>query len=84
MQMTVKVAVSLPKTQFQLAEKQRRLLRVSRSAMVREALQQWLKKLEEHEAVRRYVEGYQRQPQSRQDARAMQQASMEALAHETW
>ena len=43
MHTTVKVAVSLPKTQFQLAEKQRRLLHVSRSAMVREALSQWLK-----------------------------------------
>ena len=84
MHTTVKVAVSLPKEQFRLAERRRRLLHVSRSAMVREALQQWLKKLEEHEAVRRYVEGYQRQPQSRQDARAMQQTSMEALAHEAW
>lgn len=84
MHTTVKVAVSLPKEQFRLAERRRRLLHVSRSAMVREALQQWLKKLEEQEAVRRYVEGYQRQPQSHQDARAMQHASIEALAHEAW
>ena len=84
MQTTVKVAVSLPKAQFQLAERQRRLLHVSRSAMVREALQQWLKTLDEQEAVQQYIEGYQRRPESREGVKAMQRAAVEALTHEAW
>lgn len=84
MHTTVKVAVSLPKEQFQLAERQRRLLRVSRSAMVREALSQWLDALKEQEAIQQYVEGYRRHPQSPQEIRVMEQAAAEALAHETW
>ena len=84
MHTTVKVAVSLPKAQFQIAEKRRRLLHVSRSAMVREALQQWLKNLEEQEAVRQYIEGYRQRPESREEIKAMQHAAVEALTHEAW
>ena len=84
MQTTVKVAISLPKEQFRLAEKQRRLLRVSRSAMVRQALSRWLDAFKEQEAIRQYVEGYRRHPQSPHEIRAMEQASAEALTHETW
>lgn len=84
MHTTVKVAISLPKAQFQIAEKRRRLLHVSRSAMVREALDQWLKSFAEAEAVRQYVEGYRRHPQSPQEIRVMEWASAEALQHETW
>lgn len=80
----VKVAVSLPKTQFRLVEKRRRLLKVSRSAVVREALGQWLVSFEEQEAIRQYVEGYQRHPESRREITAIEQAAIEALKHETW
>ena len=88
MQTTVKVAVSLPKEQFRLAERRRRRLHVSRSAMVREALSQWLKSLEEQEAIRRYVEGYQRRPESLKGWRAVETMQAEAAAkvigHEAW
>ena len=84
MHTTIKVAVSLPKEQFRRIEKRRRLLKVSRSAAVREALSGWLRSLEEQEAVRAYIEGYRRRPESRKNLRAMQQASAEALAHEAW
>jgi hypothetical protein len=88
MHTTVKVAVSLPKEQFRLAEKQRRALHVSRSAMVQEALAQWLKTLEEEEAVRRYIEGYQRHPESTKGWKAIERMQTKAIAkelgHETW
>ena len=88
MHTTVKVAVSLPKEQFRLAERRRRLLHVSRSAMVREALSRWLKAMEEDEAVRRYVEGYQRHPESKRSWKAIERMQVEAIAkelgHETW
>ena len=88
MQTTVKVAISLPKDQFRLAEKQRHLLHVSRSAMVRNALSQWLKAIEEDKAVRRYLEGYQRHPESTRGWRAIERMQVEAIAkelgHETW
>ena len=88
MQTTVKVAVSLPKAQYKVAEKRRRILHVSRSAMVREALQQWLRNLEEQEAVRQYIEGYQRHPESTKGWKAIERVQVEAIAkelgHETW
>ena len=84
MHTTVKVAVSLPKTQFQLAERQRRLLRVSRSAMVREAIGQWLKAFEEQKAIRQYIDGYRRHPQSLREIRIMERATTETLTHEAW
>lgn len=84
MHTTVKVAVSLPKAQFRVAEKRRRLLHVSRSAMVREALHQWLKAAEEQEASRQYLEGYRRHPQSPQEIDVMERAAAEALKHEAW
>jgi Arc/MetJ-type ribon-helix-helix transcriptional regulator len=84
MQTTVKVAVSLPKEQFRLVEKQRRLLKVSRSAAVREALRRWLESLEEQEAIRQYIDGYGRHPESPEEIKAIEQASLEALKHETW
>ncbi len=88
MQTTVKVAVSLPKTQFQSLEKQRRIRHLSRSAMVREVLDQWLKHVNEEEAVRRYIAGYQRHPESAKGWRAIERVQVEAMAkelgHETW
>ena len=85
---TVKVAVSLPRDQFQLVEKRRRMLRVSRSSAVREALSQWLRVSRGDEAIRRYVEGYQRTPESVADWDAMEREQAEAVAqelgHEAW
>ena len=84
MQTTIKMAISLPKTQFRLVERRRRRLHLSRSAIVQEALAQWFRSFEEQEAVREYVAGYQRHPESPAELRAMQRAAVEALKHETW
>jgi len=88
MHTTVKVAVSLPKEQFRLAEKRRHLLRVSRSAMVREAIDRWLKSFEEQEAIRQYVEGYRRRPESLKGWGAVEKMQVKAAAtvigHEAW
>ena len=85
---TIKVAVSLPKVQFRLMEHQRRLMKVSRSTAVREALTQWLTAMQEQDAIQHYVEGYQRSPESIQEAERWGQAQAQALAtsldHETW
>lgn len=85
---TVKVAVSLPKDQFQLVEKRRRTLKVSRSFAVREALSQWLQSSRGDNAIRRYVEGYQRTPESVAGWGTVEQGQAEAaaeeLGHEAW
>ena len=86
--MTVKMAVSLPKEQFRLIEHQRHKLKLSRSAAVREALRQWLKVFEEQEAIRQYIEGYQRHPEKAEGWEAIERVQAEAiveeLGHETW
>lgn len=88
MQTTVKMAISLPKTQFRLVERRRRRLHVSRSAVVREALIQWFRSCEEQEAIRQYLEGYQQHPETTEDWATIEtmqaEAIGEALGHETW
>lgn len=85
---TVKVAVSLPKTQFQLVERRRRLLKVSRSAVVREALSQWLQSWLEQGKIRRYLEGYQQHPESTKGWEAIERMQVGTIAkeqgHEAW
>ena len=84
MRTTVKIAVSLPKDQYRFVERQRRLMKVSRSAVIQHALRQWLKSSEEQRAIQQYIDGYRRHPESPQEIRAIEQASMEALKHEAW
>ena len=45
-------------------------------------IRRWLKAWQERRNIRRYVKGYQRHPESLEEIRALQQASMEALAKE--
>jgi hypothetical protein len=86
--MTVKVAISLPEDQFRLMEKRRRTLKVSRSFAVRQALSQWLGLSRELDAIRRYVEGYRRAPESPEGWKSIEQVQAEGVAgelgHEAW
>lgn len=81
---TVKVAVSLPEDLFKRLEKVRRRQDVSRSAAFREALEAWLRDLQEREDVRRYIEGYRRMPETREEMKAFEKLALTALSHEEW
>ncbi len=88
MQSTVKVAVSLPKAEFRLVEQQRRRLKVSRSAVVREALSRWLESFQQQQAIQQYVDGYRRIPEDTRVGAGIEELQADALArdqqHEAW
>ena len=53
---TVKIAISLPKQEYQFLEKLRHRLGISRSAMIDKAICFWLKRQQEEELVKKYVD----------------------------
>jgi Arc/MetJ-type ribon-helix-helix transcriptional regulator len=65
-----KVAVSLPEPLFRAVEQARRRARKSRSAVVQEALRDWLRRGAQAELVRDYEAGYRAQPEGGDDADA--------------
>jgi len=76
---TAKVAISMPKEMFRSVEQTRRKLKLARSEAVVEALRAWLKKREEEELVRQYVEGYRKHPESKSEARVWTRLAAEVF-----
>jgi hypothetical protein len=66
-----KIAVTVPTTIYREVERARARLGKSRSATVAEALGEWLRGLQVHEADRRYIEAYLRQPENLPEIEAM-------------
>jgi metal-responsive CopG/Arc/MetJ family transcriptional regulator len=57
------VTVSVPATTLAAVERARRRLRKTRSAVVSEALAEWLRSQDVHDEDRRYAEAYLRVPE---------------------
>ena len=66
----VKVAVSIPDLLYQALEKARRQSRKSRSAIVQEALREWLRRGIQGELVRDYEAGYRAQRETPEEIEA--------------
>ena len=60
---TAKVAISMPKELFRSVEQVRRELKIPRSEAIVEAIRAWLKRREEEQAIRQYIEGYRKHPE---------------------
>jgi metal-responsive CopG/Arc/MetJ family transcriptional regulator len=67
---TAKVAVSLPVDLYRALEGARRRARKSRSAVVQQALREWLRREAQADLVREYEEGYRRKPEDARDVEA--------------
>ncbi len=80
----VKVAVSLPKKEFIAQEKARKALGKSRSAVLSQALSLWLKKLEEEKEIQKYIEGYKKQPETKEEIKEITALSKAAFRSEAW
>ena len=65
-----KVAVSIPVALFRAVEQARRRARKSRSAVVQEALRDWLRRGAQADLVRDYEAGYRARPEGERDAEA--------------
>ena len=77
---TLKVAISLPKGDFQKIEKVRKRLKLQRSAAIDQAIQLWLKTLEEEEKIRQYERGYLKYPESLKEITALGKTAVAAWA----
>jgi len=81
---TVKVAVSLPVKEFRQVEGARKQLRLSRSAVISEALKHWIASSQKQEKIQAYVEGYRRTPETAQDQKLFKSLAGKVLATEEW
>lgn len=77
-----KVTVSIPAPTLEAVERARRRLRKTRSAVVSEALAEWLRSRELSEADRRYAEAYLKQPE--RDGTTAHVAAAAAAEWERW
>lgn len=81
---TVKVAVSLPQAEFHALEQLRKQLGASRSALITQAICYWLEAQREEEEIRRYIEGYQRYPETTEETSEAARLAQEVLQSEEW
>jgi hypothetical protein len=65
-------------------EKERRKRGESRSELFRQAVQRFLRDLQQRKGVDRYVKGYLEHPEQADDGEAIRKASCAALAEEPW
>ena len=84
MPQTEKVAISLSKDVLKQIEELRKETGESRSALIQRAMKKMLKEQERSVRVRSYVEGYRRQPETKEEVDAAELSASELLAREPW
>lgn len=77
-------AISLPDHQAKAVERIRRFRNVPRSRIIQEAIDRYLAEDAAREAIRRYIEGYRRLPESEGDADGYARAGAEVVGSEDW
>jgi metal-responsive CopG/Arc/MetJ family transcriptional regulator len=81
---TAKVAISLPQDILNDVEKERKARGESRSEFFRHAVKNYLHGKKESAAVREYISGYRKMPESSEELGALEQFSLAALSGESW
>lgn len=84
MKRSVKVAISLPSELLARVDKYRRSSGASRSEVFRRALESQLQRKQQEEEIERYVQGYERHPESEREIEEALVAGQVALAEEPW
>jgi metal-responsive CopG/Arc/MetJ family transcriptional regulator len=79
-----KVAVSLPEPLYRALESARRRLGRTRSAILQDALREWLRREAQADLVRGYEAGYRAQPEGERDADAALVTAFALLGDATW
>lgn len=80
---TAKVAVSVQANLLREVEAARKRSGQTRSAVVQEALRQWLRSRARADLVREYEAGYRRRPESQREIHAALITAVEALGDES-
>ena len=81
---TVKVAISLPMEVMNRIESLRHKLGLARSQAVAEAVQLWLRKMEEETLDRKYVQGYKRKPEDLKEIYPLYKAGLSSFGKDSW
>ncbi len=79
-----KVAISLPKEVLQAVETERKTRRESRSQYFRRAVERLIKQEQDSSAVKEYIAGYQKVPESAEEIEAVHRMGAAVLAEEPW
>ncbi len=81
---TKKVAISLPQELMRKIERIRKATGESRSAFISRAIRQALKDREQEFLVARYVEGYRKFPETKEEIELAEASAARLLAEEPW
>lgn len=81
---TIKIAISLPKREYQEMEKRRHKLGATRSGVIRSALSHWFHCLEDRKKILRYQEGYRELPEGTEEWVALERVQSTVLSPEDW
>lgn len=81
---STKVAVSIPEDLYRAVELARKRIGKSRSAILQDAIRQWLKRQEEAALIQAYEAGYRAKPESGREIEAAQAAAVRLLAGTEW
>ncbi len=84
MKTSEKIAISLPRDVLKAVETQRKKRGETRSAFFRRAAEDLLRRQREEAAVRRYIKGYQKYPETEEEIKAAEAVAIEALKEEPW
>ena len=79
-----KIAISLPHVLLQKIERVRKASGLSRSAIIRRAIEDSFDREQHAALVARYVEAYRRSPETAREVAAAESAAAEALGQEPW
>ncbi|MBI2923567.1 MAG: ribbon-helix-helix protein, CopG family [Planctomycetes bacterium] len=79
-----RVALSLPAALLRRVEALRRITGLTRSGLIREALEGYLRAARRRRRVATYLEGYARRPETRAEIAAARASAARLLASEPW
>ncbi|HED03273.1 MAG TPA: ribbon-helix-helix protein, CopG family [Candidatus Fraserbacteria bacterium] len=81
---TVKIEVSLPQEEFRQIERLRRELKLSRSALITQAIRQLLEERQRKDNIQRYITGYRDHPETPEEYAGFQEMAQRAFSQEPW
>ena len=81
---TAKVAISLSEELLLGVEKERRARGETRSEFFRHALEAFLRRERERQAIEQYIRGYQEYPETEEEVAMVQSTVGDALANSPW
>jgi metal-responsive CopG/Arc/MetJ family transcriptional regulator len=80
----VKVAITIPESEFREVEAIRKRLKTTRSGVILRALEHWLAAQREAQLDRAYQAAYRRKPETKREIKTQQVLAMPALMSEEW